>query len=175
MKKVLWFIVCLMTMAFGLLSCNSKANVYTKTEEEKTDVICDSWYDLKIDADELTGTKEHTIYCYRTKDGEVVVPNDNNKSFIFITFDGIFDTKYEFGERVAEEVIIGLYDINDKLIEKIENDVFFVLDNGFCASVNDKINNKINSFIKAKKGFVRIVANKFAKGNFDIKIPCMNN
>jgi hypothetical protein len=174
MKKVLWLIVCLMTMVIGLTSCNSKANDYPKTEEEKTDVICDSWHDLKIDADELTGTKEHTVYYYSTKDGEVVVPSDNKEAFIFSTFDGIFDTNYERGEWVAE-VIIGLYDINDKLIEKIENGVFFVLDNGLCGTGDDKINNKINSFIKTKKGFVRVVASKYADENFDIKVPCMNN
>ena len=164
-----------MTMVISLSSCSSKTNIFPKTEEEKTDVICDSWYDLKFDADELTGSKERTIYCYRTKDGEVVVPNDNNEAFMFYTFDGIFDTNYEFGESIAEKVIIGLYDINGKLIEKIENGVFFVLDSGLCATGDNKINNKINSFIKTKKGFVRVVANKFAEGNFDIKIPCIKN
>ena len=175
MKKVLWLIVCFMTMVIGLSSCNSKTNVYPKTEEEKTDVICDSWYDLKIDADELSGIEEHTIYCYQAKDGFISTPSNNNEPFIFITFDGIFDTKYKFGQRVAKKVIIGLYDINGKLIEKIENGIFVVFNNGSCATINNKINNKINSFIKTKKGFVRIVASKYADGDFDIKVPCMNN
>jgi hypothetical protein len=41
--------------------------------------------------------------------------------------------------------------------------------------VKKDVGEKIVSFLKNQKGFVRIIAERYSKSDFDIKIPCMNN
>ena len=41
--------------------------------------------------------------------------------------------------------------------------------------VKKDVGEKIVSFLKNQKGFVRIIAERYSRSDFDIKIPCMNN
>ena len=170
MKKIILMVVVgIMTMAM-FSNCSSNAN------EQKNEEIFNSWQTTKMEADELTGAKEETMFYYMTKEGIVVVSSNDNEPLMFQTFDGIFGYDLRRFGKLAKKVTIGLYDIDGNLIKKLEGIHCLVADDSsICTIFSILLNNKINSFIKTKKGFVRIVADRFAKADFDIKVPCINN
>jgi hypothetical protein len=146
------------------------------------------WEITKMEADELKGNEAYKAYKYN-------LPGEG--SFIFWGFDefqyricssnGIFN--YEFisgpysGSYTGEIVNIGLYDASDKLIEKFEMwlDKESGKDGSYLKTRNaGGMNNpmgqkgkvkKIFKHLQGDKGYVRIVATRYNRPDFDIKIP----
>lgn len=158
MKKVLWLIVCLMTMVVSVNAQNG-------------------WETYKSGGDELKGSSPYVAHIYRCKEGEICLCDNSESTFLVATYNGIFD--YDV-DNYVKGAIIGLYDINGNLIEKIKTPTqrtFWVIEeNGDVMScIKKDVREKIVSFLKNQKGFVRIIAERYSRSDFDIKIPCMNN
>lgn len=170
MRKIIVLFICFMAMVC-LSSCSNAIASNNSLSSEEEEVKINEWYDIDYEADELKREKAYTAHCYRNNDGEFFMDDDINSPVVIYTFDGIFDTKYICGQRMAENSIIGLYDKNGKLLEKFVN-IQMVITNSGCAGVKNK---KIKDFIRNKQGYVRFVISRYARSDFDMKIPCMNN
>jgi len=156
MKKFIMALVCLMTM---VLSVNAQ----------------NGWNKTVFNADELKGTESYTSYYYEDVNGMVVFFS-NEPCYKLVTQSGIFD----YGVLGDDDVIvtIGFYDINNKLIKK-EQSAFYVSskDKGSCflsAALKER-GAFFKKYIEEEKGYVRIIAPRYGRSDFDIKIPCMNN
>jgi hypothetical protein len=164
MKKVLWLIVCLMTMVVSVNAQNG-------------------WEKTTFNGDELLETEDYMAFSYSDANGEIVLWNNSNEKFRLITNDGIFDYRHENGAWYYDKFFIatiGYYDINNKLISK-KSCCFGVGDiasQGHSTRYKFKGNEgkHVISYLREKKGYVRIVAPLYAKNtHFDLKVPCMNN
>lgn len=150
MKKVLWLIVCLMTM---VVSANAQ----------------NGWDKMVYDADELEGTESYTSYCYWDEDGMVVF-NSNSSIYALSTNRGFFDYK---GNSVS--VIVGFYDLDGKLLKK-ETSLFYVSPGKRdCCFSSKEEGIFFKKYIEEERGYVRFIVPRYGKSNFDFKIPCMNN
>ena len=152
MKKVLWLIVCLMTM---VLSVNAQR-----------------WSSQTFKGDELTGTKTYTATSYRNSIGMVVFYSDNELKLI--TNDGIFD--YNVNNNYVC-VIIGLYDKNKNLLSKKRVFFWAYQDASKCQYYREESNNcdDVINHIKNEMGYVRFVASRYANSDFDMEVPCMKH
>ena len=158
MKKVLWLIVCLMTMVVSVNAQNG-------------------WETRKSGGDELKGYSPSVAHLYKCDEGDICFFDGSESTFMVSTYNGFFD--YDVDDYV-KGAIIGLYDINDNLIEKIKTPTqrtFWVGEKNhhIMVCVKKDVGEKIVSFLKNQKGFVRIIAERYSRSDFDIKIPCMNN
>ena len=161
MKKVLWLIVCLMTMVVSVNAQNG-------------------WETLKSGGDELKGSSPSVEHLYKCDEGEICFFDGSESIFMVVTYNGFFD--YDV-DNYVKGAIIGLYDINDNLIEKIKTPTqrtFWVgwvgeENKDMMGCIKKDVGEKIVSFLKNQKGFVRIIAERYSRSDFDIKIPCMNN
>lgn len=131
------------------------------------------WQTITDDGDELKGTTCSVSYIYQGDDG--IFGFNGEKGYIFIIPDaGIID--YDVYDN-AKGVVIGLYDQNDNLIERIKtpaNKTFRVVNRGqsaFCTK--DNVNKRVVDFIKNEHGFVRVIADRYSRSDFDVKVPCM--
>lgn len=156
MKKVLWLIVCLMTM---VLSVNAQ-----------------NWQTETTQGDELKGTSAKTMNIYTDDSGTFVFTNEDSYAFMVVTNEGIFD--YDI-DKYAKRTIVGLYDANNVLIEKLDlplQRTFITSSHGkVMGCVKKNVGEKILSFIKSEKGYVRIIAGRYDRTDFDFKVPCLNN
>lgn len=186
MKKLLTFIVMLL---FGMTA-------YAQGK----------WSDVETPADELKGEKGGTHYKYSIEGfGEIEIYDWNDCLLRVGTYEGSFDWKeiksgrvmnYTMGggtstktvpyatSRYSSTVLIGKYDNNDKLKDKIE--VGMEVDhNQNCqnVTVNKKwffypqTCRKIRKMVKAMQsgdGYVRIVVKRKEMPDFDIKITPYN-
>ena len=185
MKKVLWLIVCLMTM---VLSVNAQDDMYMVRNNTKNKSVSASvptnvandfrigeWFRETTDADELKSTKGNTYITYIGDDGFVTYLISEGKLF-FNTDKGLFD--YDIYDH-SKGFLIGFYDINDNLVEKVKTDlrsflVFGSRKDKICIT-NKGLNEKIWGYINNHKGFVRFVIDRYERSDFDIKVPCINN
>lgn len=187
MKKVLWLIVCLMTM---VMSVNAQNDMYIFSQEEKVqpinmESISNGWAVKTYEADELIGTKSYTSLIYSTNVGSVVLWDNEVKKFRIISDDGLFDFKvtkagWDWSDRTLFVATIGLYDLNGKLIKKKK--VWFEKGANHSQAVSTAGSSGKNegkdviTFLRNNKGYVRIVAPLSSTNlNFDIKIPCLKN
>ena len=131
------------------------------------------WQPITIDGDELKGTESYVVYNYNTGDG-ILGFYENTGIIVIMTDKGIFD--YD-SDDYAKGVVIGLYDKNEKLVEKVQTPTqrtFHVANRGHSAfCVRDDVNAKLVEYIKNNNGYVRIVVDRWERGDFDIKVPCM--
>lgn len=183
MKKVLWLIVCLMTM---VVSVNAQ-----------------SWKETKFDGDELLGTKGYVATSLSVSGiGMVVFYSDN--AVKLVAEKGIFDYH---DKKVT--VRIGYYDENGELLKR-RCETFYIGKTGSSCQYDHRFSeltaerfefdarfekNKEHKefllkqaeicridkgkefvdFIRNNKGYVRFVAEKYGTNTaFDIKVPCMN-
>lgn len=164
MKKVMSFIVCLMAV---VLSVNAQ----------------NGWNTTTFEADELLGNEEYTALRYSADGGSIVLWSGDEKKFRIIS-DGVFDSEYgENGYMVKGSffhAVVGYYDINDKLIDK--RTCSFIIGanhhegNSIRFGMKRYEGKHIISYLRGKKGYVRIVASLYGtNGKFDIKVPCINN
>ena len=191
MKKVLWLIVCLMTI---VVSVNAQNDMYIFSQEEKVqpinmESISNGWAVKTHEADELIGTKSYTksytSLIYSTNVGSVVLWDDEVKKFRIISDDGLFDfevtkASWDLSYGILFVATIGLYDLNGKLIKKKK--VWFEKGANYSQAVSTAGSSGKNegkdviTFLRNNKGYVRIVA-PLSSTNliFDIKVPCLKN
>ena len=187
MKKLLWLIVCLMTM---VMSTNAQDDMYLAHNSNETSEINvnnaanNNWLPIKIEADELLGNDTYTALIYSTSDASVILWDNNDKKFRITAHNQVFDSKYgENGYMVKGNffhAIVGYYDINGKLIDK--RTCSFIVGNTHKEGDSIRFGMKryegkhIVSYLRNKKGYVRIVTSLYLSNNkFDIKVPCLNN
>lgn len=141
------------------------------------------WEIQSVDGDELRGTKADTFLVYDHKDGSVFV-SQANEAVLVKTNNGIFDFSGMDGHVNA---IIGLYDTNGALVEKLKFFAYGTLKNPESVVMKDYTMRMFNSnhpdnhqttrmidFIKNKKGSVRIILPRYGDSDLDMKIPCLN-
>ena len=186
MKKVLWLIVCLMTM---VMSANAQSG----------------WEKTSFNGDELLGTKSYVATSFEVYGVGMVVYYSNDNSVKIVTNNGIFDYK---NDKVT--VTIGYYSENGDLIKKRCESFYVGKSSSSCQYIHelseltarkfefdasfekdkktkelylkmaeecriDKGKEFVN-YITTQKGYVRLVAEKYGtNAKFDIKVPCMNN
>ena len=146
------------------------------------------WEITKIEADELKGNESYTAYkYYQPGEGSFIFWGFNNYQYRIFSDSGIFnyDSGYNryFGSYSGETVTVGLYDGNGNLIEKFNMWLDKESDKGgsYLRTRNaggmsnpvgqkEKVK-KILNHLKGDSGYVRIIATRYNRPDFDIKIP----
>ena len=157
-----------------------------------------TWITIETPADELKGEKGGTHYKYSVEGlGEIEIYDWNDWLFRVTTYDGGFDfdeikTKQVYNSDLSVrtvplstpkykcDVLMGLYDNNDALKEKLELEME-VDQNQKCQNLTINKNwyfypqtgRKVKKLFKAMregKGYLRIVAKRKEMPDFDIKI-----
>lgn len=146
------------------------------------------WEITKIDADELKGNEAYTAYkYYQPGEGSFIFWGFNEFQYRIFSDNGIFNYQSGYnrysGSYSGESVTVGLYDGNDNLIEKFDMWLDKESDKGgsYLRTRNaGGMSNPVGQKGKVKKilkhlqgdsGFVRIVATRYNRADFDIKIP----
>lgn len=146
------------------------------------------WTITKNEADELKGNKAYTSYVYNDPGmGSFVFWGFEEYQFRIVSDNGVFNYESGYnqfsGSYSGEIVIIGLYDGNDKLIEKFnmwldrdksKGGTFLNTRNagGMSNPVGQKGKvKKIFKHLQGDNGYVRIVAARYNHSDFDIKLP----
>jgi hypothetical protein len=136
------------------------------------------WVLERYKADPLLGTNETVYKIFVQGDFSFFIYSDDQ--FGIWTSDGIFNRERVRAD-VGQQVLVGLYDDNDKLVDKFK--IWLDYDNdGRRLRTRDLgvMNNPVGQGKKAKKlykhlnsgkGYARIVADRFGKSKYDIKIP----
>ena len=135
-------------------------------------VNAQEWDSTDYEADELKGQESYTAYNFTNETGMFVYFSNYDDYFKICTLDGIFDYKGRYHEL---KVIIGFYDENDKLVEKFNDWIYVQEDNSKIAGAKGKKSKKVITYIKQNNGYVRIIAERYGRTNFDLKVPCLNN
>ena len=157
-----------------------------------------TWKTIETPADELKGEKGGTHYKYSVEGlGEIEIYDWNDWLFRVTTYDGGFDfdeikTKQVYNSDLSVrtvplstpkykcDVLMGLYDNNDALKEKLELEME-VDQNQKCQNLTinkswyfyPQTGRKVKKLFKAMregKGYLRIVAKRKEMPDFDIKI-----
>jgi hypothetical protein len=131
------------------------------------------WNNTVFDADELKGTESYTSYYYEDVNGMVVFFS-NESYYKLVTNSGIFD----YGKYDDVIVTVGFYDINNKLIKKEQSAFYVSSKNSGSCFLSPSLKERgvfFKKYIEEEKGYVRIIAPRYGRSDFDIKIPCMNN
>jgi hypothetical protein len=146
------------------------------------------WVITKQEADELKGNEAYTSYMYNQPgEGSFVFWGFEEYQFRIISENGVFNYESGYnqysGSYSGESVTVGLYDGNDKLIEKFnmwldrdksKSGTFLNTRNAGTMSnpVGQKGKvKKIFKHLQGNSGYVRIVAARYNHADFDIKIP----
>ena len=146
-----------------------------------------SWHSTHYEADELTDTKEYTSYVFEDPNvGSFIYWSNKKDQFRIITNNHIFNydsgySKYG-GNYCGFEIMVGLYDENDNLIEKFKMWLDCPSSDGkptfgetrdrgkmFNPVGQAKKCQKIFSHLKTS-GYVRILSDLYGGGKFDLKI-----
>lgn len=146
------------------------------------------WEITKIDADELKGNEAYIAYkYYQPGEGSFIFWGFNEFQYRIFSDNGIFNYQSGYnrysGSYSGESVTVGLYDGNDNLIEKFDMWLDKESDKGgsYLRTRNaGGMSNPVGQKGKVKKilkhlqgdsGYVRIVATRYNRADFDIKIP----
>ena len=146
------------------------------------------WVITKQEADELKGNEAYNIYMYNQPgEGSFVFWGFEEYQFRIMSENGVFNYESGYnqysGSYSGESITVGLYDDNDKLIEKfnmwLDRDKskggnFLNTRNagGMSNPVGQKGKvKKIFKHLQGNSGYVRIVAARYNHADFDIKIP----
>lgn len=165
MKKII------LSLVFAMVSIISFGQVWTSTNYE---------------ADELTNTEAYTAYTYSSEVGHFIYWSNKPDQFRIISNSAIFNynsgySKYA-GHYCGFNIMVGLYDKNDNLIDKFTMWLDCPSSDGkptFGETRNmGKMFNPVGQAKKCKKifshlkttGYVRIVADLYGTGKFDMKI-----
>lgn len=146
------------------------------------------WQITKQEADELKGNEAYSSYIYNQPGmGSFVFWGYDEYQFRIISDNGVFNYESGYnqysGSYSGESITVGLYDGNDKLIEKFnmwldrdksKGGTFLNTRNAGTMSnpVGQKGKvKKIFKHLQGDSGYVRIVAARYNHADFDIKIP----
>lgn len=178
MKKILVIMIMVLLCSTAVMAQKGKGK--SRNRKAQTTSV-KGWNTVNVKADELYGTRAYKLYLYEKSEGCVGF-NEFGSLFI-ITTKGIFD--YEVGNisKILTAVRIGLYDKNNNLITvyrhsdylSYNNDAYFTVgSNGSdYASCSNAVADSVIEHLQYSNGYVRIVADRYNRSDFDIKVPCM--
>lgn len=146
------------------------------------------WRKDIVEGDELKGTETSMVYVYTVPEmGSFVFWNWETYQFRLVSSSAQFNIESGYGRFIGSysgiNVHIGIYDDDDKLLEKFEmwldkesnrgNQFVRTRDAGSMANpVGQKGKvKKIFKVLKGDKGYIRILTERFNNTDFDIKIP----
>lgn len=171
MKKVLFiFVMCIITMC----------------------VNAQKWENTVFPADDFKGTTAYTAYTYTDNTGMFVFWSNKDNQYKLVSKVGMFNydsgySKYS-GNYCGITVKVGLYDNNNKMIDKF--DMWLDCDKGdgpvttaytrdrgamFNPVGQAKKVKKIMKHLKNEKGYVRFFTDLYNANDFDFKVPCIKN
>ena len=144
------------------------------------------WQTINVAGDELKGIQPHIDMLYSDNSGNIFQIDDkDNNIFVLKTNKAFFDFSSPKGANgmFTTSGIVGLYDQNNHLIEKI--DILFEVSEPatICypnkytrmGGNNYKRSKKVIDYIKKENGFVRIILPLHnTEEDFDLKIPTLN-
>ena len=143
------------------------------------------WSKTVVKGDELKGTSDG-VNCVYSDDFKHIAFNEKSDNyFIVVTDKSFFNYSSIRGSnrRFIVDGLVGLYDNQDKLIERIE--ITFetmekpttVYPNKYTSKGgnNLKRSKKVIDYLKNENGYVRIVLPLYNGEEFDLKIPTLNN
>ncbi|MBR6893700.1 MAG: hypothetical protein IKN15_10805 [Bacteroidaceae bacterium] len=159
-----------------------------KATAQETSSSNAGWVITKQEADELKGNEAYTSYMYsQPGEGSFVFWGFEEYQFRLISENGIFNYESGYnqysGSYSGESITVGLYDDNDKLIEKfnmwLDRDKSKggnYLKTRNAGSLSNPVGQKgkvkkIFKHLQGNSGYVRIVAARYNHADFDIKIP----
>ena len=146
------------------------------------------WVKTKQEADELKGNEAYTSYVYNQPgEGSFIFWGFDEYQYRIFSDNGIFNYESGYnrysGSYSGETVTVGLYDGNGNLIEKFDmwldkerskGGSYLRTRNagGMSNPVGQKGKvKKIFKHLQGDSGYVRIVATRYNRPDFDIKIP----
>jgi len=148
------------------------------------------WEAYRIPADEFTGTPESIAFVYTNDVGELVFWANNDGQYRIATKQGFFNYKSAYSGDYGAIVKIGIYDSNDKLIDKFDmwldcdrnddgvNELHTRNRGGMINPVGQgKKVKKILKHLKEKTGYVRFYCDLYGNNPdvFDFKVQCKHN
>lgn len=189
MKKFIMAIVCLMTM---VVSANAQDDMYYRKNTNKevkpineTLANNNGWIISYHEPDELTGSKGYNSMTYLNETGGVVLWSTEAKKFRVISNEELFDSEIRIFGWLRETknvfcAIIGMYDINNKLLKKkncwFEIGANYLQGHSTIGASGKNEGKDIVEYLRNGKGYIRIVAPlSGTNAKFDLKVPCMNN
>lgn len=122
------------------------------------------WHKVVIPADELLGTPKITTYLFQADEGSISF--GDNGTLVLWTNKGIFD----YNSNHELEVLMGIYDANDRLVLKGRY-IFKVHREGSTAWALNF--DDIFNLVKNKNCTVRVIAERYANSQFDVKTQKM--
>lgn len=146
------------------------------------------WKITKQAADELKGNEAYSSYMYSQPGmGSFVFWGFEEFQFRIISDNGVFNYESGYnkfsGSYSGEEISVGLYDGTNRLIEKFKmwldrdkNKGGTFLNTRNAGSMSNPVGQKgkvkkIFKHLQGNSGYVRIVATRYNRADFDIKIP----
>lgn len=138
------------------------------------------WSTGMNEADELKGIKASPYYCYDMEGmGSFILWNFDDWNFKIITEKGMFDVWHNKYGNYYVKVIMGLYTLDGKLIEKFDNTIQADHTDGKSAWINKnwlyypshrKKLRKMMRALKSGDGYIRIVCPRKGMPDFDMKV-----
>lgn len=140
------------------------------------------WRLEHVPADELKGTKEYDMYSYVQDDlGAFSFYGFDEYQFKILSKKGIFNVERE-GRWRGCLVLVGMYTEDDKLYDSFKlwldaQNGSQILQTRNMGTMSNPVGQKgkvrrMLDFLQRGKGYVRIVAPRYADSDFDIHIPC---
>ena len=140
------------------------------------------WEKHHEDADELKGTPATNLYYANISNVGVVIIMEDTDLLTFSVKKGVFDYKHYKTYYTVVDGIVGLYDENGDLVEKVVVRINVSEDspNFAQAYINTDFEyegsgaiKKVLSWIRNGKGSVRFIIPKYGGTDFDVKLPTL--
>lgn len=123
------------------------------------------WYKQYIPKDELRDQPAEWQFIYESKMNSVIF-SDTGMLYLLTSSGHIFD----FDENYQIEVLIGLYDLQDKLVYKGKYQFMVTVDGKVAGAMGFK---EMLDYIKQKGYTVKIIAKRFKDLDFEVKTSKM--
>ena len=160
MKKYIFAIIAIL---FSIATINA--------QDKSAILIKEEWHIASLGGDELLEREAQEIYTYFTEEGDNLVHYASRPNLLVIMLDkGIFDFSSigRYSSTKSVDLVIGYYEEDGNLVDK-EKTILLKLgdeyDRGMLGS------EKVMNYMRAQKGYIRFVADKYSSSNFDAKVP----
>lgn len=138
------------------------------------------WSTGELEADELKGQAAEAYYSYEVAgEGSFVFWDWDDFLFKINTDKGVFDVWYyeQTGDRYIR-ILLGLYDLNGKLVEKLNTELradvsgrsAWILKQGMYSPTTRKKIKKMKHALKSGEGYVRVLCDRKSAPEFDLKV-----
>ncbi len=173
MKKLLTIALLLVGMTASAQTDSTATAVPNKTQEGM-------WSTGMNEADELKGTEAGPYYRYDVEGiGSFILWDFDDWAFKIITEKDMFDVWHNNYGNYYVKVIMGLYTLDGKLLDKFENSIQADHNDGKSAWINKKWIyypshrkklRKMMRTLKSGDGYIRIVCARKSLSDFDMKV-----